>query len=294
VTRVDVNVLLAGALDLHVHPGPSLFPRRLSLMDAITDSADVGFDAIAVKSHHHSTITDILSLEGAVGTLPLKVLGGISLNQQVGGFNPYAVEFALGLGARIVWFPTIAANNHLESQAELDRFPRETVSSRRPMPVPLFGADGKFLSNVLDVLDLIAQADAVLACGHLDAAEISALIPAARAAGINRLLVNHPNFIVGAEPRLCAEWAEQGVFIEHSLCHYVPGSTFQRFPLDTLLEYVSAVGAGNTVLSSDLGQAGNPTPVEGFRSIVGALAAAEVDERTIRQLVRGSARALID
>jgi hypothetical protein len=120
------------------------------------------------------------------------------------------------------------------------------------------------------------------------------LIPAAQAAGVTRILVNHPNFLIGADPALCSSWAQQGVFIEHSLCHYIPESTFHRFSLDTLLEYVATVGCARTVLSSDLGQAGNPTPVEGFRWIVDALTAADVDAPTIRQLVGASARALVD
>jgi hypothetical protein len=294
MSEVDVDSLLAGAIDLHVHPSPSPFPRRLSVMEAAVQAGEAGFDAIGVKSHHHGTITDVLTLREATGPLPVRVLGGICLNQQVGGINPYAVEFALAMGARLVWFPTIAAGGHLELPGGLDRFPSDHVGLRRPKVVPVFTADRRPLPDVLDVLALIARADAILACGHLAAAEISALIPVAQAAGVTRILVNHPNFIVGAGPALCSAWAEQGVFIEHSLCHYVTASTFHRFSLETLLEYVSAVGAGRTVLSSDLGQAGNPTPVEGFRWIVAALAAANVDAPTIRQLVSASARALVD
>lgn len=294
MTEIDVDTLLAGAVDLHVHPAPSPFPRRLSLMEAATQAAGAGFYAIGVKSHHHSTVTDVLALEAAAGTLPVLVLSGICLNQQVGGINPYAVELALALGARLVWFPTIAASKHLCSDASLGRFPRDSVGLRRPEPVTVFTSDGDLRPEVADVLDLIARADAILACGHLDAAEISDLIAAARAAGVSRILVNHPNFIIGADPDLCASWAAQGVFIEHSLCHYVEGSTFHRFSLDTLLKYVTAAGPDRTVLSSDLGQAGNPTPVEGFRAIAAALAAAGVGVSTIRRLVSGSARTLID
>jgi hypothetical protein len=294
MTDVDVDSLLAGAIDLHVHPSPSPFPRRLSVMEAVAQAGEAGFDAIGVKSHHHGTITDVLALQEATGTLPVRVLGGICLNQQVGGINPYAVEFALAMGARLVWFPTIAAARHLERPGGLDRFPSDRVGLRRPEAVPVFAADGQPLAGVLDVLDLIAGADAILACGHLAAAEISSLIPAAQAAGVTRILVNHPNFLIGADPALCSSWAQQGVFIEHSLCHYIPESTFHRFSLDTLLEYVATVGCARTVLSSDLGQAGNPTPVEGFRWIVDALTAADVDAPTIRQLVGASARALVD
>jgi hypothetical protein len=291
---VDVEAYLDGAVDLHVHPAPSPFPRRLSLSEAIGEAADAGFAAIGVKSHHHSTITDVLTLTAAVGPLPVQVLGGICLNRQVGGINPYAVELALALGARIVWFPTIAAGNHLASLDSLKRFPRDTVGLRGSKPVPVLAPDGTPLPEVLEVLDLIARADAILACGHLAAPEINALISAAQMRGVTRVLVNHPNFIIGADPDLCASWAAKGVFIEHSLCHYVKTSSFCRFSVETLLKYIEAAGPERTLLSSDLGQVGNPTPVEGFRAIIAALDAAGVAGPTIRQLVSSSARALID
>ena len=35
----QVTELLKGAIDLHQHPGPSPFPRRLTIMEAVEDAA---------------------------------------------------------------------------------------------------------------------------------------------------------------------------------------------------------------------------------------------------------------
>jgi hypothetical protein len=288
-----VTELLDGAIDLHVHPSPSPFPRRISILEAAVEAAEVGFSTIAVKSHHHSMITDVLAVEAAVGKLPLEVLSGVCLNNEVGGLNPYAVELALSQEGRIVWFPTLAAQRHLEFGDSLRTFPVSRVPLRAQAPVRVFDDSGRPLDAALEILAMIRDADAVLSCGHLAATEIDQLIRTAQAVGVRRILVNHPNFIVEASPAQCAEWAARGVYVEHSLCHYMDGSALRRWGLDTLLDYAEKVGAEQTILSSDLGQVGNPTPVEGFRWVVTELGAAGVPEATIRQLVGGSARTLI-
>jgi hypothetical protein len=289
---LSTDVLLDGALDLHVHPAPSPFPRRLQLYEAAAAAAAAGFRTIAVKSHHHSMVTDIQAVEAAAGKMPLEVISGVCLNNQVGGLNPYAVELSLLQGGRFVWFPTIAAAKHLATT--LRTFPTSKFPLRTAVPVPVLDGDGQLRSEVTEILELIRQADGVLACGHLDAAEIDLVIDAAVAVGVRRIVVNHPNFVVDASPDRCAAWAEKGAYIEHSLCHYVDGSTFRKWELDTLLEYVHRVGSGRTILSSDLGQAGNPTPVEAFRWIVPQLDQAGVAEAAIRNLVSTSARTLVD
>jgi hypothetical protein len=290
---LGTNELLDGAVDLHVHPAPSPFPRRLGVYDAITEAADAGFAAIAVKSHHHSMSTDVLAVTAAVGKLPLTVLSGVCLNNEVGGLNPYAVELMLNQGGRLVWFPTLAARKHLDVSTALHTFPVSSRPLRPQRVVPVLDDSRQLLAAAGEILELIADADAILSCGHLDADEIDVLIEAAQRCGVSRIMVNHPNFVIGADARRCAGWAQRGVFIEHSLCHYVQGSSMRKFSLDTLLDYVSQVGVSQTILSSDLGQVGNPTPVEAFGWLVDQLVAHDVDPATIRRLVSGSAQALI-
>jgi hypothetical protein len=76
---------LRGAVDLHVHPGPSPFPRRIGIVEAAPHAAPKGFRAIVVKSHHHSMVTDVLASRAALEALPVRVFAGIALNNQVGG-----------------------------------------------------------------------------------------------------------------------------------------------------------------------------------------------------------------
>lgn len=134
--------LLVGGVDLHAHPGPSPFTRRMSIMDA--DAATVGFRALVCKSHHHSMQSDILGLEPVgLRETGVRVVGGVALNRTVGGLNPYAVELALRMGGRVVWFPTIASSAHIEFHAaHHSGFPVSGIPLRDNEPISILDGAG--------------------------------------------------------------------------------------------------------------------------------------------------------
>ncbi|MEV6594840.1 DUF6282 family protein [Streptomyces acidicola] len=281
----EVTELLVGAVDLHVHPAPSPFPRRLGLLQAVWQAHAAGFRGLIVKSHHHSMVTDVLAVSDAVGALPIPVHSGVALNNQVGGINPSAVELALNLGGRIVWFPTISSDRHICVHNEELKFPRTAKPFRKDTPTAVLDGDGRVLPEVHDVLDLIRDADAILSGGHMGVGELDAVIRAAHAKGIEKIVVSHPNFVIGAEPELCREWSGLGVKFEHALCMYDDRSSFYHWELDVMLEYVKAVGVENTYIGSDLGQLGNPYPVQAYRRVVRGLLDLGVSHDDIRTMV---------
>src|SRR6185312_13760933 len=99
-----VTRLLQGSIDLHIHPSPSLFPRRLDAVDAAQQAAQAGMRAIVIKSHHHTTAPELVPLKTHdLKNVPVQVFGGVALNSYVGGLNPYIVDMTLRLGGKIVW-----------------------------------------------------------------------------------------------------------------------------------------------------------------------------------------------
>ncbi|GAA0966360.1 DUF6282 family protein [Acrocarpospora macrocephala] len=290
----EADALLVGAVDLHQHPGPSPFPRRMTILDAARDASAAGFKAIVAKSHHHSMVTDILALGPAgLDELPIAVRGGVALNNSVGGLNPYAVELALRMGGRVVWFPTLSSAAHIEHHAGHDTgFPTPTVALRTDKVITILGADGAVLPEVRDILSVIAAERAVLTCGHLGVEETSKLIVAARQEGVERILVNHPCFVVGASTEQAGEWARQGAHIEHCLVMYF-GRSERRRDLAELLAFIKAAGPERTVLSSDSGQKHNPLPVTLFRRGARGLLDAGLPEDDIRRMLGANAAGLL-
>jgi hypothetical protein len=290
----EVDELLVGGVDLHTHPGPSPFPRRMSIVDAATDAASAGFRAIVAKSHHHSMQTDILALRGA-GLLdtPVTVFGGVALNRTVGGLNPYAVELALRMGGKVVWFPTISSLAHLEfHEHNHSGFPVAGVPLRDNEPISVLDESGKLAAAARDIIDVIAAESAVLNCGHLPAAEIDVLVPAALAAGVTRIVVSHPDFIVGAAPERIADWCGQGVFVEHCLAMLV-GRQPAEPPMAKIAGYYRAAGPDRTIISSDLGQRGNPLPITAYRRMVRAMLDGGVAPAEVRAMTGGNAAGLL-
>lgn len=66
---------------------------------------------------YHDTVTDILAMAPLLAGLSVQVFGGIALNSQNGGLNPFAVDRSLKMGGKVIWFPTISSRAHLRYSA---------------------------------------------------------------------------------------------------------------------------------------------------------------------------------
>jgi hypothetical protein len=283
-----IDRLLEGAVDLHFHSHPSPFPRAMDAAAAAEAYEAAGFRAVVMKSHHHSTVMEILALERlALSRLRLMVFGGIALNGAVGGLNPRAVDLAIQMGGKIVWFPTIASANHIEHhRAHPDlKFPSADRELLEEEPLDVFGRDGELRPEVQQIIELIRDAGVILASGHMHPRQIEAVFDAARRAGVSRLLLNHPDFVIGATHADAVRLADLGAVVEHSICMYDEDSKFYHWPVSHLVEWIEAVGPERTSLGSDLGQKNNPMPVDSYRKICTRLLEAGVKERELRLMI---------
>lgn len=288
--------LLQGSIDLHVHPSPSLFPRRLDAVEAAQQAADAGMRAIVIKSHHHSTAPELVPLKNhGLKDVPVEVFGGVVLNSYVGGLNPYIVDLTLRLGGKIVWFPTISSENHIkhhQAQPHM-KFPSQVGRELPDIPVKVLDDKGELLPQARTILELIAESDAILSSGHVSVPEALALLRGAREAGVRRMLINHPDFVIDASEKDVQEFVRLGAYIEHSMCMYHPESTFHFWDFDRLKRWIELVGPEHTLLGSDLGQKNNPLPVEGLRYTVEKLLDIGIKEREIELMIRNNAEALL-
>ncbi|WP_180897934.1 DUF6282 family protein [Martelella soudanensis] len=259
-----VDHLLTGAIDLDCRTGPSLQARHFSHDFAAEEAAAAGMAAVAFRDDFYPTTPVAAILEKAVyADLPLRLLSGVVLNNYVGGLNPYAVEHELKLGGRIIWMPTISAANHLrmayrDTQDGPAMRPREALS--------VIDARGAITGPVREILEIIAEHDAVLASGHLHISEILPLFQAARTAGVTRMLVNQPLHRAGATLADIAELARDGAFIELTAAAFIEGPDRRHAP-GLLTSVAAAAGPSRIVFSSGLGQTRNLKPVEGLRAL---------------------------
>lgn len=277
-----ITRILRGTIDLHCHSGPNPFPRRFDHAEAAIDGERLEMRAILVKSHHHNTVMDLLAMGDRLAKSSTQVFGGIALNSQVGGVNPFAVAMCLRMGGKAVWFPTFSSGRHIECHPEGGGFPTATVDvpSER---VDVQDDAGELLPEVLEVLDLIAESDAMLSGGHLWPETIAQLFDEAKRRGVRRMVINHPDFVIGAEPELCLELVRGGAYVEHEVGMYDPEG-YRKWDPKNLLTWIERIGPEHTVLASDLGQANRPLPVDAFIRVGSALLDLGLSESALRQI----------
>src|SRR5438270_8238692 len=196
----EVAKLLVGAIDLHCHSGPAAMPRILDHHEALMDCANAKFSALVYKDHFYLGTSHAMILEKLFPETNVKLFSGIALNNASGGINPHAVNHAIKLGAKIVWMPTLSAANHIKAMAAGNStFPKTSQKMLDPIPLSALDGNGKLTDDTRKVIDLIAEADIILAGGHLPASELHILFDEAARRGVKKMMVNHTTYLVGCK-----------------------------------------------------------------------------------------------
>jgi len=261
---------LDGACDMHVHFAPDVVPRPLTAPALALSCREAGMHAVLLKSHYEPTV---LCARAVGETVPgICVFGGLVLNASAGGINPDAVEAALRMGAREIWMPTVSAWRH-------QQFFRE---ENRPC-VAVFDGRGRPAPELATVLEMIARANAVLGTGHIAPQETLALASIAREAGIKKILVTHPEFdAVAMDLATQAKLADQGAFFERCF-HTLNGAPGRARAMAEAIRYL---GPESTVLASDSGQLGGPSPAHALLRFCEELHLHGITENQLSMMVR--------
>jgi hypothetical protein len=232
-------------VDLHVHASPSLLPRHGNDAQTVATERALGFATVVLKSHEGSTVERAAGLDDGV-------YGGIVLNSPVGGANPDAVEVAARLGGRVVWMPTVSSAAHKAGAAS----PELNVHKGFELRLVDVFDDGRLRPEWLEILDIVAQHDLVLASGHLLADETVSLFTEATRRGVTRLLVNHPKMpFLRWHDQAAADLRALGAHLELGILPDLLGPADQ-----TSLELLDGYPHELLVFGGDLGHAHYPTP----------------------------------
>ena len=277
--------LLRGAYDTHMHVSPDVVERVIDDISLARKFQELGMAGMVLKSHYGSTAERAAVVRAAVPGV--QVLGAIALNRAVGGINPLAVEIAAREGARTVWLPTVDSVNESHEReaapgAKVPVWVKLQLDLREQgieiPPVPVLDAHGSPLPEVLEVLGMIARHKMCLATGHLSRDEIFAVVDAAVDAGVETIVVTHPEF---PSQDLTVEdqnaLADKGALLER--CFTTPHTgkvTWERWTRN-----IRATGPDRSVLSTDLGQVFNPPVEDGMALMVDRLLDAGFGEEEV-------------
>jgi len=246
------KVSLKGVIDMHVHSNPDIRNRAYDDFELMEAAIRVGARAIVIKTHQGTT-TDRAYLCNRYnerihqGDNHFTMYGSVTLNRQVGGINPAAVESGLKLGAKVIWLPTQSARNHLRRNRQNPDNCVEVIK------------DGKIVPELGDIFRLINDFDVVLGTAHLAPEECFRIVEAARNAGVKKIVVTHPEWwLVGMsitdQIRIVNDY---NVILEHCFAQPLGGGNYKS-NLAMNLQAILACGFKSIMVSTDGGQIENP------------------------------------
>lgn len=273
---------------MHVHAAPDIINRICDDVDMARAVMATDMDGAVIKNHYGSTAQGVQDVNRLVGKTVL--FSSLTLNHYVGGFNPYAVEAALGLGARVIWFPTRHAENHTRHKLRAECVFNATLPLRQATGLRAVDEDGELTKQVIDIIDLIASKDACLCTGHISNEEALAVCGEALRRGVRRIVLTHPDFTLNRLPlETQIALARQGVFIEKTLFTVSTNIVSAR----ELLDGVRKTGLHRCFLSSDYGMVTKPAPWKGMAQWVSLAAENGFSEQETAMLVSRVPRFLV-
>ena len=264
---------MKGIIDIHVHAGPSVAKRKVDSGEMLLNAQAAGYRAFVTKDHYFPSMMGSDMVTKHMGNGETLALGCICLNNSVGGINVAAVDAACGMGAKIVFMPTVSAKNHIEHHKKTAL----VGAGKLKMPEkPIYYLDekGELLPEVVEVLEYLKEyhPEVVLGTGHGSVPEINKLIDKAVELGLTKILVNHPFFHIGATVDDMVRWADQGAYIElNAVVFNAVEPADHHLPIDIAQSVLDRVGYQRIVVDSDLGQNVYIEPVGGLKKFAGVL-----------------------
>jgi hypothetical protein len=217
--------------DLHVHAAPSSSARWGTDLDLVVAAERHGLKGFVLKSHHESTAGRAVIANAFAARIgaPVRAIGGIVLNPWI---TLVEVDRAIGLGARMIWWPTRDARGRV---------------ARLGLP-RLHGP----------VLARAAASGCIVATGHLAIQGAVELVSEASRMGVTAIATHPFNPDVGVGSAGAAQLGAGGAIVE------VDAYSIFRLPggaASIVGEVERLVASGiRVIVSSDGGQAATGDP----------------------------------
>lgn len=281
------------AIDIHLHVGPEVIPRKYTVGKLINEQAGK-IDGAVLKNHFYPTQPFINEIKETRG---LELFGGVVLNNSVGGLNPEAIYASSLLSDKpiIVWLPTINAENFLNKSA-YEIAPewvkdKGLVAQKAKDVRPVKVTNGKKLTKeTIELLEMIRRYNAILATGHISWQESVLVVNEARKIGIKKIVITHPIYQrINMPINVQKELAKKGCFIEQCYSMYA----IDKIAIKKIAQQIKAVGSNSVILSSDVGQTFSPAPSVALRRFATLLIAEGINENELFTMMVTNPRKLL-
>jgi hypothetical protein len=273
--------LLNGAIDIHIHSAPDVYPRILNDIELALQAQEMGMQAILIKNHFAETAGRAQLASDATG---FPVFGGIALNLSVGGLNPHAVRTALKLGAKTVWLPTLHSRDFVAKKSHVAHLAGEIGADLEGLY--LLNDDKSLKEELYAVFDLIIEYDSSLATGHISKEEARVVVREAAERGVEKIVVTHPlaSFVNYSVDEMKAILDLGATWLEH-VFNDTTRQVGHPITREALFEGIKAIGADRCIMSTDSGQWLNPVPTQQLGIYIQDVLNFGFSEQEIRKMV---------
>lgn len=292
ILKTQYHPLLEGAIEMHVHSSPSLFQRKQTDWELINDVKSAKMAGVVLKSHESQTVDRATLIREKEPHL--HVYGGLVCNYFTGGLSVTAVDAAIRLGAKVIWMPTFSSKEH---QSHFGKKKTNFFNSDRPLLHPRNGIEiwdenKNILPEVYEIVELIAEANIVLATGHLSNEEVLALVKTAKEMKVEKILIQHSDLGIARVPfELEKELIKLGCILEK--CYLACGEDFKDISIEEMAHRIKSLGADSCVLVTDYGQAHNIAPIQALSNFIEELLNHGISEEEIVTMVNKNPKFLL-
>lgn len=267
--------MIQGIIDLHYHSGPDVKPRKLNDLELMEQGVALGARGVVIKTHFSPTagraaLVNQIKKEKYPKS-EFELFGSVALNRSMGGLNPYALETELKMGAKVVWLPTVDSENEFQKMGRSGGI--RLVENGRAVP------------ELMPIFELIRDYDACLQTGHVNAEECFPIVEAARSAGVQKIVVTHPEYhIVGMtltqQKQIVRDYS---VYLEREYAQPVGNRFVCNLPSN--VEAIQAIGADYIILATDSGQVNTPFWKDAVRESIDYYRNAGISESDLRAML---------
>ena len=278
--KMEEKISLDGIIDMHVHTAPDVCRRTYNDLELTAAAVHAGARAIVIKGHHSSTVARAALCNAYNRTVfdsnPFFMYGGLVLNYEAGGLNPKAVLTALEMGAKVIWLPTVDAENDCRKHGKSGGI---RMTNDRGVP----------LQELRRIFMLIKEYDAVLATGHISPEEIRCVVDSARNIGVQKIVITHPEYWVvdmslESQKELVSDY---NVILER--CFMQPLKNGQWISnAERNLEAIKKLGAESTILSTDCGNPVTPPWEESMRQYLQFIVEHNIDREALQGMTKST------
>lgn len=280
-TDDPVDELLKGVCDIHLHASPDSRERSVDEWHFANDAKQAGYRAVMFKSNDFSCHDRAYLIRQ--GLPDFEVFGSMCMNRVHGDrVNVFAAEKAVattGGLCRCIWMPTLDAAYQYRREG------------RKEKGIPVLDEAGRVLPEVVRVMEICAEAHIIFATGHCSPEESMVLARKAYEVGVRRFVVTHANsHFWTMTPDQIRRCVDSGAYIEYCYlpCLWGKGTQMPQYERQTAKQFAEfiRIAPDRSFVSTDLGQAVMPHPVEGMRRCIKGLFEEGFTQSEIDRLVR--------